>query len=142
MSEETSYIDRKAEVGTYLIFGPIFFANIGLLMFNDMNFDNVNFIWFGLLFILAGIIGKIIGCGLGAKISKFNFSDSLKIGIGMMARAEVVIVCAQKGINSGMVKPEIMPFILILIIITTFLTPLLLKVIYSKQDKELSLNAQ
>lgn len=142
MSEETSYIDRKAEVGTYLIFGPIFFANIGLLMFNDMNFDNVNFIWFGLLFILAGIIGKIIGCGLGAKISKFNFSDSLKIGIGMMARAEVVIVCAQKGINSGMVKPEIMPFILILIIITTFLTPLLLKVVYSKQDKELSPNAQ
>lgn len=135
MAKETSYIDRKTEVGTYLIFGPIFFANIGLLMFDDMSFSDPSFIYFGLSFVIAGILGKIIGCGLGAKLSSFSGNDSLKVGIGMMARAEVVIVCTQKGINANMVKPEIMPFILILIILTTFLTPLLLKVLYRKEEK-------
>ena len=59
--------------------------------------------------------------------------DSLRVGIGMMVRAEVVLVCAQRGVDSGLVDPAIMPFVLILIIATTLLTPLLLKFSYRKE---------
>ena len=51
----------------------------------------------------------------------------------MMARAEVALVCAQKGVENGMIKSSIMPFILMLIIISSFVTPMILKKSYKKE---------
>ena len=51
----------------------------------------------------------------------------------MMARAEVALVCAQKGVESGIIDSTIMPFILILIIITSFITPITLRLTYKKE---------
>ena len=50
----------------------------------------------------------------------------------MMVRAEVVLVCTQKGIDYNMVDPSIMPFVLLLIVVTSLLTPLLLKATYKR----------
>ena len=63
---------------------------------------------------------------------KYNVKDSMRVGIGMMARAEVVLVCTQKGIDNMMVSPSIMPFVLILIAVSALLTPVLLKLTYKK----------
>lgn len=131
---ESDYIDRKADITTYMIFGPVFFANIGMTV--SFSGINVNVALFGLCFIAAGMLGKIIGCTLGARICRFNWSDSFKAGIGMMARAEVALVCAQKGVENNLINSAIMPFILILIIITSFLTPIILKFIYKKDEKK------
>ena len=138
----TSYIDRKVEMGSYLFFQPVFFANIGLMLFDIEGFD-LTYLWFGLVFVVAGILGKVIGAGLGAKVTKFNVSDSLKIGVGMMCRAEVVIVCAQKGVDAGIIPQQIIPYVLVLIIITSFVTPLILKALY-KYDvkKEVTVSAE
>ena len=59
--------------------------------------------------------------------------DGLRIGIGMMARAEVALVCAQKGVESGIIDSSIMPFILILIIVTSFITPITLRLTYKNE---------
>ena len=128
---ETEYVDRKIEISNYMIFAPVFFANIGI----TSNFDSINaqMAGFGVLFVLAGIAGKVIGCGGGALLCGYGLKDSLRVGIGMMVRAEVVLVCAQRGVDSGLVDPAIMPFVLILIIATTLLTPLLLKFSYRKE---------
>ena len=56
------------------------------------------------------------------------------MGIGMMVRAEVVLVCTQKGIDYDMVNPSIMPFVLILILVTSLITPLLLRLSYKKEE--------
>ena len=112
---ETEYVDRKIEISNYMIFAPVF---------------NAQMAGFGVLFVLAGIAGKVIGCGGGALLCGYGLKDSLRVGIGMMVRAEVVLVCAQRGVDSGLVDPAIMPFVLILIIATTLLTPLLLKLSY------------
>ena len=141
-----TYIDNRAEIPTNYLFGPIFFANIGLMMFKEnLDFSDYKFVIFGILFVILGMLGKVIGCGGGALLTKSNFKDSLKIGIGMMARAEVVIVTASKGITVGLIEPNIMPFILILIIATSFLTPIFLKLLYKNdppviENKELSRN--
>ena len=63
--------------------------------------------------------------------------DSLRVGIGMMVRAEVVLICTQKGIDGGLVDPAVYPFVFIIIIATSILAPLLLKLTYKKEDSGL-----
>lgn len=132
---EHDYIDRKVDVSNYMIFGPVFFANIGL----TAKFDSISpaIVGFGFAFVAIGLIGKVLGCGLGSLMCKYSVKDSLRVGVGMMVRAEVVLVCAQKGVDSGIIDPSIMPFVLILIIVSTLLTPLILKLSYRKDDKVL-----
>jgi len=131
-----SYIDTKADTIGQTFFVPIFFASIALMMYNGeaMSID-ATFIWFGIVWVVFGVISKVIGAGLGSLVCKFKFKDSLRVGVGMMARAEVVIVCAKKGIDSGLVSASIMPFALIIIILTSLLTPILLKVLYKGSDE-------
>ena len=134
---ETDYIDRKADISTYMLFGPIFFANIGI----NTSFAGIdyNMIIFGICFVIAGLLGKLIGCGLGAKITHFSFSDSLKIGLWMMVRAELALVCTQKGVENGLVSSAIMPFVLLIIILTSFIAPILIKLLYKYDDKKIEL---
>lgn len=131
---EAEYVDKKIEVSNYMIFAPVFFANIGIAT----SFGNISptMVGFGFCFVLAGIVGKLIGCGAGALMCGYGWKDSFRVGIGMMVRAEVVLVCAQKGVDSGLVDPGIMPFVLILIIVTTLLTPLILKLSYRKETDD------
>ena len=130
---EVGYIDRKSDVISYMIFGPVFFANIGIT--SRFSFDNAQFIFFGLCFVVAGIIGKVIGCAGVARLCKYSGKDSLRIGLGMMARAEVALVCTQKGVDAGIITGDIMPFVVLLIIITSFITPILLKASFHKENK-------
>ncbi len=130
-NQDSQYIDRKTDVLSYMIFVPVFFGNIGI----STRFDAIdgNMIIFGLCFVLAGLLGKVIGCGGLALCFHYNLKDSLKIGIGMMARAEVALVTAQKGVEYGLVSDSIMPFIIIMIIISSLITPLCLQKLYKKE---------
>jgi Kef-type K+ transport system membrane component KefB len=128
---ETGYIERKSDILGYMIFTPVFFTNIGISI--RLTSINMGIVIFGVLFILAGIIGKVIGCGALAKICGFNTKDSLKIGFGMMARAEVALICAQKGVDCGIIDSSIMPFIVILIIVSSFITPIILRILYKNE---------
>lgn len=131
-NNESGYIERKTDILSYMLFVPVFFANIGI----STKFESISgsFVLFGCLFIIAGIIGKLIGCGIAAKCCKYSFSDSVKIGVGMMARAEVCLVTASKG--AGIIDNNIMPFIVLLIIITSLLSPIFLKLIYNHDKKK------
>lgn len=133
--KDRDYIDKRAEQASYILFSPIFFAMIPIKnLFNASSSSlSGNFVLFGVLFIVAGMAGKLIGCGIGAKLSGFNLKDSFRVGLGMMVRAEVCLVCANKGIDAGLVDPNIMFFIIVLILITSFLTPLLLKFSYKNE---------
>lgn len=125
---EHEYIDRKIEVSNYMIFAPVFFANIGITA--DFSGITATMAGFGIAFIAVGLLGKVLGCGLGSLICKYSFKDSLRIGVGMMVRAEVVIVCTQKGIDNGLVDPAIMPFVLLLVVVSALIAPMLLKLLY------------
>lgn len=131
------YIDHRAETTCNYLFGPIFFGSIAMSLYeSEFNFSDptfISFMIFGLVWILLGLIGKIIGCTFAGLIFKFKFRDSLKLGIGMMARAEVLIVCAQKGVDCNLVDNKIMIFCLLLILISSFLTPIMLKLLYKNE---------
>ena len=140
------YIDHRVETTANVLFTPVFFASVALKMFSSLGIgsssgESVNsisglFIGFGLVWVVAGLLGKVLGAGLGAKITGSNSKDSLIVGIGMMARAEVVIVTAQEGVDSGLVEAGIIPFTLVLILVSSFLTPILLRFL-SKGKEEI-----
>lgn len=141
-TSSSQYIEHRAETTGNVLFTPIFFASVALKMYTAFGVGRSGtsttsftpmFIGFGFLWVLAGLAGKVIGAGLGAKICKFKTRDSLVVGVGMMARAEVLIVTAQEGIDAGLVEASIMPFCLGLIIISSFATPILLRALYKNE---------
>lgn len=131
---DSSYIEEKMEVSSYMIFGPVFFASIGL----KTNIDNVNgeILLFSLGFVIVALLCKIIGCGLMAKICRFRTQDCLKIGVGMMTRGEVALIVAQKGLSVGLLTPVYFTSVILLIIVSSIATPIILKILYSKAPEE------
>lgn len=128
----TQYIEKKIDTNSYMFFGPIFFANIGLGMnFNDFSPELIGF---ACAFVVFGLLSKIIGCGAGALMCKYSFKDSVRVGFGMMARGEVVLIVANKGIDAGIIDSRYMFPVVLLIIVSSFLTPICLKLLYRKDD--------
>ena len=90
---------------------------------------------FAVVLAIIAILTKVIGCGLGAKICKFDNKESLAIGIGMVSRGEVALIVAQKGANYGLLDDKMFPAIIFMVIVTTLITPILLKIILANKNK-------
>ena len=133
--KDAEYIEQKTDVTSWMIFTPVFFAKVGLSSIQKLSESSsmdLRFVLFGLLFVVAGILGKVLGCGVGAKVTGFKMSDSFKCGIGMMCRAEVCLICAEKGIAVGLINSNVQLFLLVLILVTSLATPILLKSSFKK----------
>ena len=130
---DSDYIAEKMDINSYMIFGPLFFASIGLKT-NIDNFD-LPILLFSVCFVAVGIITKIIGCGLMAKICRYSTKDSLKIGVGMMARGEVALIVSQKGLAAGMMSPVYFTSVILLIMVSSVISPILLKILFGEKKK-------
>lgn len=126
------YIGKKFNVLNYLFFAPVFFASIG--MQTNMKSLTGDIIWFTVVLTIVAILTKVIGCGLGAKICKFNNKEALGIGIGMISRGEVALIVAQKGADCGLLSETLFPAIVVVVIITTLITPILLKILLTEKN--------
>ncbi|MCI9072006.1 MAG: cation:proton antiporter [Lachnospiraceae bacterium] len=135
---DSKYIEEKMEVNSYILFGPVFFASIGL----KTNIENIDggILLFSLGFVIVALITKIIGCGVMARICRFNNMDSLKIGVGMMTRGEVALIVAQKGLSVGLLTPVYFTAVILLIIVSSISTPIILKILYAKDKSEATLS--
>ena len=136
--KDTSFVDKKVLTNGYMIFSPIFFAYIGISA--DFSQFKPSDLIFGLAFVAVGILGKILGCGGIAKILHYNLRDSATIGCGMIARGEVALAVYTTGImlikKSGSVVTGIDPLVatIMLIVITSILCPVLLKLIFTGKN--------
>ncbi|MCR4888583.1 MAG: cation:proton antiporter [Ruminococcus sp.] len=131
---DAEYIDRKVNVNGYMFFAPMFFVGIGL----KTDFSNVDtsMILFSVGFVIVALLTKIIGCGLISKCFKYSWADSLKIGIGMMTRGEVALIITNKGLGLGIIDSSYFTAVILLIIISSIVTPLLLKYLFSKYPEK------
>ena len=127
---DSEYIAKKMDISSYIIFGPIFFIGIGLK--TNLTELNIDIIWFAIAFVIVALLAKIIGCGAISKLCGFNKWESLKIGIGMMTRGEVALIVAQKGLNAGLMDASYFTAVIMLILASSILTPICLKVLYNK----------
>ena len=134
VTETKSYIASKINITSYMFFTPIFFASIGIkTVITGMSQE---LILFTLALLIVAILSKIVGCSLGAKICGFSNMDSLAIGVGMISRGEVALIVAQKGEQAGLISSTLFPAIVLVVIVTTLITPILLKaVVYMKEQK-------
>ena len=131
---DSQYIEEKIDINSYMLFGPVFFASIGL----KTNIEGVNgeLILFALAFVVVALVSKIIGCGLMSKLCGFNGIDSLKIGVGMMTRGEVALIVAQKGLAVGLMSDEYFTAVILLIIVSSISVPIILKLLYTKAPEQ------
>ena len=125
-----NYIAKKMTVLSYLFFGPIFFASIGIKT-SLAGFDQ-SLLIFSLLLLALAVITKLLGCGLAARITGFPRREAAAIGAGMISRGEVALIVAQKGMEAGLVSGAVLPAIVLTVIATTILSPILLKVILAR----------
>ena len=114
-------IERRLDVNSYTLFGPLFFASVGIS--TDISAFDTSILAFSLAF--------LVGCGLMAWICRFKKEDALKIGVGMMNRGEVALIVSQKGLAVGLMNAAYFPAVILLIIVSAVVTPIALKVLYS-----------
>ena len=128
------YVARRCEIPSYLIFSPVFFASVGLkVTLGGMDAS----IWiFAIILLVIAILSKVVGCGLGAKICGCTGKEAFQVGIGMISRGEVALIVASKGEALGMLDDVLFAPIVLVVIVTTLITPILLKLVMKDNDSE------
>ena len=136
---DSKYITSKMDINSYIIFGPVFFCSIGLS--TNVKTLDMTILWFSLAFVAVGLLSKVIGCGITARCLGYKGRNALKVGVGMMTRGEVALIVAQRGLKADMLEPAYFTAVIMLIIVSSILTPLLLKYLYSKDGDETGINS-
>lgn len=131
--DDSNYISRKMDINSYMLFGPVFFCSIGLQ--TDVRTLDTTIMAFSICFVAVGLLSKIIGCGGISKIMGYSFGDSMKIGVGMMTRGEVALIVSQRGLASGMMNQAYFTAVIMLIIVSSIITPVILKILYEKHPE-------
>lgn len=124
-TEKTKYINSRFDTLSYMLLSPIFFASIGIKV--ELSGMSNKIIAFTLILFIVALISKIIGCMLGAKLFRYNNKESFQVGVGMVSRGEVALIVVSKGIGAGIISEMILGPIVIVVVLTTVITPVLLK---------------
>ena len=133
-------IDDVQTVG-YGLFIPLFFVWVGASLWEWASQDLSSFTAVGLLalvIIIVAIVGKIVGCGIGAKLAGMKNKESLQIGVGMIPRMELALIIVSSAISHGLlsspkVEHQILAATILLTIATTLITPLLIKAVFKQR---------
>lgn len=129
-TQRTQFLASKFEVLSYLFLSPVFFASIGLKV--ELPEMTGAIIGFAVLLVIVAILTKIIGCGFGAKICGYQNYQCLRIGVGMISRGEVALIVASKGTQLGLLGSDFLGPVVIVVVITTIITPILLKPVFRR----------
>ncbi len=125
-SAEKHELEEKTKVLVYSLFVPIFFVDIGLRANVLQAFAGQ--LWlFGIGIVIVALLGKVIGSGIGAYLSKFNPRESLRVGVGMISRGEVGLIVAGIGLQRQVINQDEFSIIVLMVVVSTLVTPILLR---------------
>jgi len=116
-----------------LIFAPLFFAIIGAQV--DLRAVNLEILMLSGVIIAIAVVTKFFGCGIPAWLLLKNKTQGRRVGIGMISRGEVGLIVAGVGVASGILTSSVYSTIVIMVIATTIITPIWLKIEYRKELK-------
>lgn len=125
---DSEYIAEKMDISSYMIFGPVFFASIGLK--TEFSGLTPSLLLFSIGFVIVALAAKIIGCGGISRLFGYKGRDCLRIGVGMMTRGEVALIVSQKGLAVGLMDPVYFTSVILLIICSSIITPVAMKLLY------------
>lgn len=109
---------------------PVFFINVGLSA--DARQLTARAFWLFAVMTVVAIIGKVLGSGWGAQLAGFTRREALQLGVGMMSRGEVGLIVASVGIAYSVISQEVFAAVVGVVIITTLLTPPLLRLLFAQ----------
>ncbi len=128
-----NYLESRFSTLSYMLLSPIFFASIGLKV--ELPEMSALIIIFAVLLTIIAILSKMVGCGIGAKVCGFDTKECLQIGAGMISRGEVALIVADKGLSLGLMDKEIFAPLVIVVVATTIIAPVILKITFADKDK-------
>jgi Kef-type K+ transport system membrane component KefB len=148
-------IEQRFSIITYSFFVPVFFVSIGLdadarslfapvvALFNGKGIPGVENLGMGIFWLTIAIVGaaivtKVVGCYLGALMKGFSNASAIKVGVGMISRGEVGLIVASVGLAAGIITRDIFTIMVLMVLITTLITPILLKIVFSIWKNETS----
>ncbi|MCE2615144.1 MAG: cation:proton antiporter [Nitrosopumilus sp. (ex Thoosa mismalolli)] len=137
MALSTTKVFEKVEnfIGKIgLIFAPLFFAIIGAQV--DLRAVDINILMLSGAVIAVAVATKLFGCGLPAMFFLKSKAQGLRVGIGMISRGEVGLIVAGVGVTAGVLTSEVYSTIVIMVAVTTIITPIWLKMEYRKEQKK------
>ena len=114
-----------------IIFAPLFFAIIGAQV--DLRGINLDVLLIAGILVFIAIVTKLLGCGLPSIIFLKDKSKAMKVGIGMISRGEVGLIVAGIGATSGVLSGDVYTAIIVMVAVTTIITPIWLKKAYQKE---------
>jgi len=127
-STEKERLERGMAALAYGFFVPIFFVNIGISV--NIRSINLQSVWLFIVIIIVAVIGKFLGSGWGARMAGFQWREAAQLGAGMISRGEVGLILATVGINNGLMDDDLFSYIVGMVLITTLITPLLLRLLF------------
>lgn len=129
------YLERRVKAISSGFLSLIFFASVGL----EANLKGLNtkVILITIVMFVVAVAGKLIGCGGASRLLKMSKSESVQIGVGMISRGEVAIITANICLQKHIISEEVFLPTLIVVILTTIITPFLLKIVFSHKNEKL-----
>lgn len=122
-------IDHGIHPLTYSMLVPVFFISIGLAA-NGRELGPQ--IWFTVALVVVAILAKAVGCGAFARVAGFDTRESLRVGVGMISRGEVGLIVAGYGLVHGLIQQGVFSAAVIMVLVTTMVTPPLLRLSFPK----------
>lgn len=132
--KRSQYLATNFETISFLYLSPVFFASIGLQV--ELTAMNTHILLFAIVLTIVAILSKIVGCGLGAKMCHYTNQESLQIGVGMISRGEVALIVATKGADLGLISKELFGPVIVVVVVTTIITPILLKLVFHGKNEQ------
>ena len=114
-----------------IIFAPLFFAIIGAQV--DLRGINLDVLVIAGILVFIAMATKLLGCGLPSLIFLKDKSKAMRVGIGMVSRGEVGLIVAGVGATSGVLSGDVYTAIIVMVAVTTIITPIWLKKAYHKE---------
>jgi Kef-type K+ transport system membrane component KefB len=133
-THEKERIESGMHALAYGLFVPIFFVNIGLSI--NLREFQLQALLFTIVVILVAISGKWLGSGWGAWLGGLSKHESIQLGAGMISRGEVGLIVASVGVKDKLVSAEEFSAIVVMVLITTLVTPPILRALFSQKDEK------
>ncbi|MCC6803827.1 MAG: cation:proton antiporter, partial [Anaerolineae bacterium] len=123
-------IEHAASHIAYAFLVPIFFIDVGLQ--TDLSTFPLSALPLAGLLLLVGLVSKVGGCGLGARLGGFTNRESLQLGVCMISRGEVGLIIATLGLTSGVFRADqpLFASLFLVILLTTVVTPILVRQVF------------
>ncbi|GLC29290.1 cation:proton antiporter [Clostridium omnivorum] len=133
VNKKETIVHKVKNISSYFL-TPVFFASIGLA--TNIKSINTSMLLLSILLLLTAVLGKVFGCGIVAKLYGMSNGEAIQIGAGMVSRGEVALITTNLGLQAGIITENLYIPTLIVVVVTTLITPILLKMAFSYKVKQ------